>query len=188
VVVDDPGPDGVEIAGLVFAILAFVVGSVASAVSIYLSWRAVKIGRQANDAAVKAAEEAERANEEASRARAAVAAERRRTFELEVFRDLLDAVDGQWQLVRQIADSPTALSRFSGKFHLVPGDLQTWHRVWQAEPPDRFGVAAVLGVGDENVTEPGKSAASVEVVSRLHKSLVQDVLDAINRRMDARDL
>jgi hypothetical protein len=190
VVVQDPGPDGVEIAGLVFAILGFAVGATASVVSIVLAWRAVKIGRQANDAAVKAAQEAERANEEASKARAAVAAERRRTFELEVLRDLLVAIDGEWGTAKKIANSPTAVSRFTGRLHLLPNDLPTWRKVWRTTPRNLFGVAKVVGVEDESaaqIEQGGKEVASTRLVSVLHLALVDDVHVAIKRRMDARD-
>jgi hypothetical protein len=69
------------------------VSIIVASISVFLTWRALLIGQQANRAAAKAAEEAEHANREASKAREAVVNERRRMLELEMLRDLLRYFD-----------------------------------------------------------------------------------------------
>jgi hypothetical protein len=122
------------------------VSIVVGIVSLVLTGLALRIGRQANEAAVKAAQEAEVANLEASRARSAVANERRRAFELETLRDILRAFDVRVRkpggfftsgtfLPQRMPDVDAALSlreildrEEMRVLLLAPDDLRTWNR------------------------------------------------------------
>ncbi len=194
-VVDDPGADGVEIAGLVFAILAFVVGALASAFSIVLAQRAVRIGEKANAAAIKAAEEAERANQEASKARAAVAIERRRAFELELLRDLLVMLDADSNFVRGLVTVEGAgLDSVTGRMALL-GDreLPRWKAALLA--PTHRSFAAIFDLPYEQAFVMEEEAddmrprlqVSPSLITAVRRAFHEDVLAAIECRMDARD-
>jgi len=171
VVVDDPGPDRVEIAGLLVSVLA-------SAVSIFLAWRAIQLARQAN--------------REASKARAAIATERRRTFELEVLRDLMEALDAEGlQTVRDFVKAPREMKyRFQGRVHLLPPeDLPTWRELMTLTT-DHLTVARMLNMSDTAAQEWKDNARWVPsnaLIKALRQALQQDVLAAITRRMEARD-
>lgn len=182
IVVDDP-LDG-------WAVTGVFVGAVASAVSIALAWRAVKIGQQANAAAAKAAKEAERANEEASKARAAVAAERRRTFELEVLRDLAEMLDTNRPIWHDIAQHPSNAPRHVGSrlASLPPDDLPFWRGLADHTGIELLHVVGKLTPEDQRRIEMvGLYTPRDNAVTRLIERLRRDVLDAIERRMHARD-
>jgi hypothetical protein len=187
-IVDDSTSDGWEIVGVLTGLLV-------GLVSAFLAWRAVRIGQQANAAAVKAASEAERANEEASKARAAVAAERRRTFELEVLRDLIAFVDGSPRFARDICHNPAlVLSGLSGRVSLLPeGDLPVWRRV--AALTNAEDVADLLGVPQNDVRTLSRLTRnsvvgmnpSARLIEALSAALYNDLLTAVKKRMEDRD-
>ncbi|MEH1057356.1 hypothetical protein V6U89_19390 [Micromonospora sp. CPCC 206171] len=164
------------------------------AASLFVGTVAVVLASKANQAAVKAAEEAERANEEASRARAAVAAERRRTFELEILRDLLEVLDQERDLVDQIASHPEWIEiRFAGRLGMLPEqDLPLWRR---ARGVSWRELIDLLGGPDEHdeervsIAESGSGSyrPARSLINRLREKMTADVLMAIQRRMTAHD-
>jgi hypothetical protein len=194
VVVDDPPPDGVAVAGLVFSILAFVVGSLASGFSIYLAWRAMLIGKTA-------AREAVRANTEASRARAAVAAERRRTFEMEVLRDLTAALDAERPHVIEAATDPRRMRLYFGaRLQMLPeADLPLWRQVQDMDGPEALMRLLGLAGNTDSRTGGGIGPDWVrasrnndfqrhnEVSQALRDLLLDDLITAIRVRVEAND-
>lgn len=181
-VVSEPGPGGVEIVTLAFTILA-------SLVSILLAAWAVKVGRAA-------AREARIANTEASAARAAVARERARSFELEVLRDIaevLDAIEEKHYIPALIALTPKDVDLYFGsRLAMLPdSDLPFWrslrgntatelvNRVPGGTPNDAQMLSEAIGRGQFRTGEP--------YIDRFKQRLREDVLTAINARMDARD-
>jgi hypothetical protein len=181
VVVDDATTNPWDVASVI-------IGTLGVIVSAFLAWRALKIGEQANEAARYAAKEAERANAEASKARAAVAAERRRTFELEVLRDLVEVFEvliptqntlgqaGAPRLprLREIA------SRAALQLNLLmpTDDLPTWRALTRAaeffQPQSEWSEAVrrLGGAEDEGI---------------LRRRMIAEVTEAVQRRMNALD-
>jgi hypothetical protein len=177
-----------------WTVAAFWSGLLFGLASVAVGIAAVVLARKANQAAIKAAEEAERANVEASRARAAVAAERRRTFQLEILRDLMAELDdGRAPSDRQaprwgeadlsfIIETPSIVTnRYAGRLPLLDeDDLPFWRLMGTIRP---VALPAALGLPD-NETAP----ESRQDVRRALKSRIrQDLIKAIERRMEARD-
>jgi hypothetical protein len=163
-------------------IVGVIVGLLVGLVSIFLAWRAVQIGRQAN--------------EEASKARTAVALERRRTFELEVLRDLLVAVDELFNEAGKIAGKPYLLHwRYSARLAMLPADdLPVWRKLSGLRNYDEVQGAILGGVSKDEVEAwiaetfgQGQSPAT-RTRLMLTQRLREDVLKAIERRMNARDM
>lgn len=208
VVVDDPlNP---------WDVMGVVIGLLVGAVSVFLAWRAVEIGRRANDLAAVAAAEAEVANHEAANARLAVARERRRAFELEVLRDLLDLFDmrvrrsssvlrGPGALMRPVPDFESDLtvselvSRARARLLLLDdGDLPSW-RGLETVPDDdpRAWTTAVQSLasydGDpavaNNASHAAPSAArdDLYVFEVVKDILAREVVAAIRTRVEAQD-
>jgi hypothetical protein len=190
-----------EVAGVITGLLV-------GLVSAFLAWRAVQIGRQANAAAVKAAEEAERANLEASRARAAVASERKRLFQLEILRDLLRSFDvrirrsGAYTMAGKLPDWEAYLSvseilgREEARLALLPEtDLPTWRYLINVLLDPAKGQDA----WEESVTavaqsDPGFServnvqdSLSDQAFEYVKVVLRREVLAAVTSRIAARD-
>lgn len=166
-------------------VIAVLVGGVVGVVSLVLAWRAVLIGKAAAAAA-------EKANIDASRARAAVAAERRRTFELEVLRDLLD-VAGAEGFARRVVVAPGLLQDYSGRLAVLSEeDLKFWR---EAAGSNRQGILDLLGQRSQESEDELTYAELYEVVyappnavvACARIALLDDVADAIRRRVQARD-
>ncbi|MEU7905781.1 hypothetical protein [Actinoplanes sp. NPDC049118] len=98
------GLDG-EVAGGEGLAPAVASGLLVGVASLVLVGRAIAIGRQANREAVAA--------------RAAIATERRLTFELEVLRELIALLDAG-QLIGKTASSGTALRAYRGRLAMLP--------------------------------------------------------------------
>jgi len=185
IVVDDPA-DGLAIAGLVFAVLGFLVGTLASGFSIYLAWRAVQIGKFA-------AQEAAKANEAATKARTAVATERRRSFELEVLRELVEALDVERSQVIEIATDPRQMQTYFGsRLDLLPAEtLPLWReigRLRRHEDVEKRIGATRTGSPDWVRASKSDGFRHHNVVSlALTGLLLQDVTSAIRSRVDALD-
>jgi hypothetical protein len=169
-------------------VAALIVGLIVGTVSIWLAWRAIRIGRQANH--------------EASQARAAIAAERRRTFELEVLKDLADLLDEDARtpdrtdsLTFRLASSPSLITdSFQSRLRLLPDtDLTTWRRAAEARTAADLGRQFGMARADaeRRYTYDGgrieKVQASPALVERLVNALHEDVFAAIDRRMRATD-
>ncbi|MFC4071915.1 hypothetical protein [Actinoplanes subglobosus] len=186
VVVDDPGPDGVAIAGLVLSVVAFIAGIMTSVASIYLAWRAVQIGRTA-------AQEAEKANVEAGKARAAIAAERRRAFDLEVLQGLTEALDVELPRVLEIAvDPPKMRVYFGSRLALLPGhELPFWREVQamtsHQDLEQRLAVTDGLGSGWVRATRDGRFQNHNQVTRAFSDRLLADLMTAIQERVEAHD-
>jgi len=181
IVVDDPTDP--------WAVIGVITGSVVGIVSAALAWQAVKIGRQANAAAIKAAEEAVRANEQASKARAAVAMERRRTFELGVLYDLAKVID-QTPVAADAANCGRSLGKYFGQLQIVPdGMLPRWWELWNcfsiADAADAVGVP----LADAELSVPGTpdTVATAELVGAVQQALRDDVAEAIHAIKDEKD-
>jgi hypothetical protein len=88
----------------------------------------VVVGAIAVFLAYKAYDAADKANIEASKAREAVAFERKRTFDLEILRDLLEVLD-RVDMTREISRHPEYFEAHVGaRLSLLPRDeLKTWH-------------------------------------------------------------
>jgi hypothetical protein len=178
--------------------------------SVLLAWRAVTIGRQANEAAVKAAKEAEHANLEASKARAAVANERRRTHELEILRDLLRSFEvtvrgaggtttagppsqpERYLSIRQIIDREQARLQL-----LSTNELHTWRALndflvsnpdagWYEWEEKIISVARVDSRVDHHSIDSNEKLLD-QATKHVREHLRQEVLVAIRLRVDARD-
>ena len=186
VVVDDPGPDGVAISGLVFSILAFIVGAMASSASIYLAWRAVQIGKTA-------AQEAAKANVEAGKARAAIAAERRRAFDLEVLRGLTEALDVELSHVLEVAtDPPKMRVYFGSRLALLPEhDLPFWREVQamnsHQDLEHRLAITDGFGSGWVRTTRGTGFQNHNQVTRTFSDRLLNDLMTAIKERVEAQD-
>lgn len=113
---------------------------------------AVYLAAKANSAAVKAADEAERANLEASKARAAVAMERRRTFQLEILRGMLEDLAEGATFVRQVAGSAAVIkSVYAGRLPMLDEhDLPLWR---QAATASRQEIIDLVGGPTEEDTQ-----------------------------------
>lgn len=179
------------------------VSVVVGIVSLVLTGLALRIGRKANEAAVKAAQEAEVANLEASRARKAVASERRRAFELETLRDILRAFEVRVRISGGVVLSAgggagvplrdreeplglrALLNREEGRvFLLAPDDLRTWNRLLNIAPTERWA-DLLAEVARQNTNDAYRLLYRDEVVVR--DKLRKEVLAAMRIRVNARD-
>lgn len=183
VVVDDP-LNPWDVAGVVTGLL---VGTV----SVFLAWQAVRIG-------ARAAAEAEIANREATKARAAVARERRRAFELEVLRDMLDLFDvrtrrsggffkGPGVSVRALPDfeSDLSVSELVNRARprlllLTEQDLPSWRNLLDHLDDDQDGWRAV-------VVQLAGEADDQRAFATAKEKLAQEVVAAIRWRVEVED-
>ena len=162
-IVDDTTTDGWAVAGVV-------IGAVLSAASLLLAGWALKVGRSARDEALKA--------------RLAVANERRRTFELEILRELSVALDGDVLNRELMLNQPTRVRQhFRSRLDALPGSaLPTWRKVAGAE--NYVEVAGILGMqlqGDGT----GDDFHAVQI--QLQEAMYDEVIAEIRRRRDERD-
>lgn len=146
--------------------------------SLVLAWRAVKIGQ--------------RANAEASKARAAVAAERRRTFELEVLRDLLVMLDADTDFTAGLVTAEgVGLDKVTGRMSLLgDDDLPRWKAATNAATHRAYSNIFEVPYERAWVMAPGVAQplrASTELLAVVRREFYKDVRAAIERRMDARD-
>ncbi|MFC0504205.1 hypothetical protein [Micromonospora costi] len=160
--------------GVLFGLASVVVGILA-----------VILARKANMAA-------ERANAEASKARAAVAIERRRTFELEILRDLLEALDQPTWLGEVIEFRRSFEGTFGARLSLLPVDeLPAWRAVVAIRKME--GLVDLVGrtAEDEEALEQNRTLgvrfAPPSLRGRLRSRLRLDVEEAVERRMVERD-
>lgn len=103
-----------------------------------------------------------RAQKDATRARRAIPAERRRQFELEILRSLLDDLDEN-QILHQVELSPSRLQRYQHRLAPLPSSaLPFWRQVmsvdWYDSLPDDSGFRA---------RQKALSVSRSEVVRRL---------------------
>ncbi|GAA0587892.1 hypothetical protein GCM10010172_86110 [Paractinoplanes ferrugineus] len=123
----------------------------------------------------------------------AIGAERRRTFELEVLRELIMSFDDNAERWPKIADAPILLDlQFGGRLALLPPyELPQWRKI--AKLANVEDVAEAVGI------ERGKAvkwnvqsdrqfpSPSPELLLALRKAMYDDVISAIERRMNDRD-
>jgi hypothetical protein len=183
-IVRDLVPDG-------WAQASFGSGVFFGVASLFVGIAAVVLARKANKAAVRAADEAEKATGEATKARAAVALERRRTFDLEILRDLLERFDDR-QIARQVTENPAELRQLQARLSLLhdEDDLPFWKGAMRHSHEALFDLIGSATDEDRARLKPehgGPYIPSRDAVERVQARLLGDVQDAINRRRDARD-
>lgn len=151
--------------------------------SVVVGFLAVWLAYQANNAAKKA-------SSEATKARQAIADERRRTFELEVLRDLLASADNLETVSDIIYNQHLFSARHTGRLSMLPHDeLTVWRRLFVGR---RFIDVIASNDSEREVIEKemqhkGNVARDRQTRELIRARLVADVVKSVEKRMAERD-
>jgi len=129
------------------------------------------------------------AQRDATQARREAAAERRRQFELEILRDLIEQVDGG--ILREAGDDPRRLKKYEHRISLLPAaELPFWRKLmtldWQGEVSKLTGFdkpwhEAGAAVADSAKRQPDTEGPDLVAWQANHDRLAAELSEVARR-------